>query len=204
MNSRGEHSSPRERPRGRRAEGDSRGDILRAARSLFASRGYRGTTTRLVAEHAGVDVALIHHFFGTKAKLFAESLELPQIASRLSAQLAAPSGDQAEGVARLYLETLFREHGETFAGLLRTVLGSPEDVPELRRIVGEQIVGVASRSLGGPDASLRAELVAAQMIGILVLRHLVGIEPMASTSTEGLMRYLVPALRTYFEPGRED
>ncbi|MCC6238265.1 MAG: TetR family transcriptional regulator [Dehalococcoidia bacterium] len=192
-----------ERSRGRRLAGDSRGDILGAARALFASRGYRGTTTRAVAERAGVDVALIHHFFGTKMRLFAESLELARIAGRLSEQLAAPSGDVAEGVARLYLETLFTEHRDTFAGLLRTVLGSPDDVPELRRIMGEQIVGVASRSLGGPDAALRAELVAAQMIGILVLRHLVGVEPIATTSNEALVRYLVPALRTYLEHGEE-
>lgn len=196
-------AAQRERGRGRRADGDSRGDILRAARSLFASRGYRGTTTRAVAEHAAVDVALIHHFFGTKARLFAESLELPQIAERVSEQLASPDDDVSEGVARLYLETLFNDHRETFASLLRAVVGNPDDVPELRRILGEQLVGVASRALGGPDAALRAELVASQMIGILILRHLVGVEPIASASNDSLVRYLVPALRTYLEQGKE-
>ena len=199
-----ESLSRQERPRGRRPEGDTRGDILRAARALFASRGYRGTTTRSVAEEAGVDVALIHHFFQSKAGLFAQALELPQVAARVSARLTDPEGDVADGIARLYLDELYEEHGDSFAALLRAVLGSPLDVPELRRMAGEQMVAVVARALGGPEAELRAELVAAQLIGILVLRRLLGIEPIASASTDELRRHLVPALRAYMSPPPSD
>jgi len=70
---------PHAKRAGRRAGagGESRDAILRAARVLFAQRGFRGTTMRAIAKRAGVDIALVHYFFGSKPKLFAASIELP-------------------------------------------------------------------------------------------------------------------------------
>ena len=64
--------------RGRRPGApDTRAAILAAARSRFAEHGYAGTTIRAVATDAGVDAALVHHYFGTKDELFLAALELP-------------------------------------------------------------------------------------------------------------------------------
>ncbi len=153
---------------------------------------------RDVAARAGVDASLIHHYFGTKAELFQAALDLPRIAGRVAARISAPTGDIAEGLARLYVEDFFTTEGATFSAMLRTALGSPNDVPQLRRIVEGSIVAVAERELRGPDAALRAEVVAAQMIGIFILRHIVGVKPIATATTEELLRYLVPALHTVF------
>lgn len=181
---------PRRAQRGRRVEGDSRAEILEAARVLFAAGGFQGTTTRRIAERAGVDVALIHHFFGSKAALFAAAIDLPGVAAAVEARITAPAGDRAEGLARLYLEQLFAQNITSFSALLRTALGSPEAIPGLRKMLGETVMLTASRALGGPDAALRAELMAAQMVGILILRHLVGVEPIASASVDDLVRHL--------------
>lgn len=186
------------RRRGPRPEGDSRAEILAAARALFAERGYQATTTRAVALQAGVDVSLIHHYFGTKSELFRAAIELPRIASEVVARLGLPEGDAAEGVARLYLEQFFSREVATFSAMLRTALGTPNEVPQLRRIVEETLVGAASRALEGPDAALRAEIVAAQFIGLFILRHIVGVAPVATASTEELLQYVVPSLRTIF------
>ena len=162
---------------------DTREAILAAARESFADRGFDRASIRAIATVARVDPALVHHYFGTKDRLFQEAIDLPSVASAIAEALAGAHGDVPEAIARLYIEHLFTERTLSFTALLRTALGSPGDVPELRRTVEQQIVGVATRALGGRDAPLRAELVAAQMIGVLVLRHLVGVEPIASTPT---------------------
>ncbi len=193
-------AAPRGRgPRGPRAEGDSRAEILAAARTLFAAKGFRATTTREIAARAGVDPALIHHFFGTKADLFEATVQLPRIAGEVGARLEAPSGDAAEGLARLYVEELFTRDVETFAAMLRTAVSSPEDMPWLRQMMEDTMLAVATRLLRGEHVALRAELIGAQMIGILVLRHLVGVEPIASTSTDDLVAAMAPALRALID-----
>jgi AcrR family transcriptional regulator len=188
------------------AAGDSRAAILAAARALFAERGYRGATTRQIAQRAAVDVALIHHFFGTKAELFEAAVAFPRIGAEIAATLMAPDGemDAAERVARLYLDRLFVEEIETFSAMLRTVVGNPNDVPALRNTVHAMLQGVASRLGDGVRSPLALELIGAQMIGVLVMRHLVRLEPIASTSTDELVRYLAPAFRALLQAGREE
>src|ERR687897_3533809 len=51
--------------------------ILDAARRAFAEQGYQRATIRGVAELAGVDPALVHHYFGTKQELFVAAVRLP-------------------------------------------------------------------------------------------------------------------------------
>ncbi|MEI6665595.1 MAG: TetR family transcriptional regulator [Chloroflexota bacterium] len=189
--------------RGRRAEGDSRADILEAARELFAAKGFKATTTRQVAERAGVDAALIHHFFGSKLELFKAAINIEQMAAALASELAASSGaDAAEGLVRLYLERLFPAQASSLAAVLRTALGSPDEVPQLREMLHGTIVAVASRAIQGEDAALRAELIGSQMMGLLLMRHVVGVEPVASASIDDLVRLLVPPLRTLIEGER--
>ena len=191
--------------RGPRAEGDSRAEILAAARGLFAERGFRATTTRQVAERAGVDVALIHHFFGTKAGLFEAAIDLQRISGQVEAALTAPpGGDPAEAVARLYLERLFAHDLDTFAAVLRTVVSGGDELPWVRGLFEERMLGVVRRALGGPQAALRAEIVAAQLVGLLVLRYVVRIEPLASASTDEVVARIVPALRALLRAGESE
>ena len=81
--------------RGRRpGSPDTRAAILAEARTRFAAQGYAGTSVRAVAAAAGVDAALVHHYFGTKDDLFLAALELPVDPRRLVAPVVAggPAG----------------------------------------------------------------------------------------------------------------
>src|SRR3954469_11292384 len=93
-------------PRGRRPGApDTRADILAAARALFADRGFGRTTIRAVASDAGVDPALVHHYFGTKDDLFVASLQLPvDPRERLAPALAGGPDGAAERILRVFLE----------------------------------------------------------------------------------------------------
>ena len=70
-------------PRARRRPGRPPGpvstsdDVLRAARTLFAERGYQATTVRAIAAAAGVTPAMIHHFFGSKQQVFLAAIRMP-------------------------------------------------------------------------------------------------------------------------------
>jgi AcrR family transcriptional regulator len=69
-------SSPAKATDQRVARGDAtRSQILEAARDVLAADGYSGTTTRAVAERAGVQLSLVHYHFGGKRGLLAAVLE---------------------------------------------------------------------------------------------------------------------------------
>jgi AcrR family transcriptional regulator len=77
-----------ERRRGRRPGGaDTRTALLDAARVEFAERGYEGATVRRIAERAGVDAAMVNHWFGGKEALFAASIDLPISPAEIHAQV---------------------------------------------------------------------------------------------------------------------
>lgn len=190
-------ANKRARRPGRRAggAGESREAILQAARVLFAQLGFRGTTMRAVAERAGVDMALVHYFFGSKPNLFAASVELPIDPERVTALLATRPSAPGQAMARYYLEHLFVERSEAISAMLRAGLGDPECVPALRALIERTLVtATAGRLLGAKDARLRAELAGALMVGLFVNRCIVGVEPLASASVDQLVSLLAPAL----------
>src|ERR671933_897371 len=78
--------------------------ILDAARELFGARGYDGTTIRGIATQAGVDPALVHHFFGSKDDLFLTVLEVPEtVMAGIPPLIAGDPGNAGEHLARFYL-----------------------------------------------------------------------------------------------------
>ncbi|HUJ07993.1 MAG TPA: TetR family transcriptional regulator [Streptosporangiaceae bacterium] len=83
---------------GRRAGATrTREAILESARSLFAELGYQGATIRAIAAAAGVDPALVHHFYGTKEALFAAAMQIPVLPSEaLTEALSAALRNAAE------------------------------------------------------------------------------------------------------------
>jgi len=188
--------SPRRKTRlGRRPgpTGEAQTAILDAARGLFAEQGFRGTTMRAVAERAGVDLALVHYYFETKAKLFDAVVELPIDPARIAALFAEP-GAPGERLARFYLEQLFTTRNEAITAMLRTALGDPDSIPALRALIQRTLVAGAASALRGPDAALRAELIGAHMVGLFVCRCLVGVEPLASLSVDDLVARVAPAI----------
>jgi AcrR family transcriptional regulator len=181
---------------GRRAgaPGESRAAILDAARELFANRGFQQTTTRAIAAAAGVDIALIHYFFGSKDKLFAAAIELPVAPAELEDALKRGAGSRGERLARFFLEGVFSTRSHAVAAMIRAAVSDPGCVPALRKLLHQTVIGAVASSLPGPRATLQAELVGAHLVGLFICRYLVKVEPLASLSTEEVVRFVAPAI----------
>lgn len=186
--------------RGRRAGGaDTRGEILAAARASFADTGYAGTSIRKVAAAAGVDPALVHHYFGTKDDLFLAALRAP-LDPRLVMEAVA-EGDPAQVGERLV--TAFFEVWEDpemrlplLAIVKAGVAGEPgRSVMEaaLQRLVFGHLVEV----LGLDHGARRLSLMASQMVGLVVTRYVLRLEPIASMPVDELAAWLAPTVQRY-------
>ncbi|MGZ6142338.1 MAG: TetR/AcrR family transcriptional regulator [Myxococcales bacterium] len=181
----------------RRGESGSREAILRSARRLFASSGYDRTSVRAVASRAGVDPALVMHFFGSKAELFARSLTLPFELSELEEVLAGERAGLGRRLATFYLKRVFHERAQTVLSLLRSSVTNPEAAAMLRRAIESSAIALLTRAFPGRDAALRGELVASHMIGVFLARHILRIEPLASLDDDRVIALVAPALQHY-------
>ena len=173
--------------------------ILDAARRAFAEQGYQRATIRGVAELAGVDAALVHHYFGTKQGLFAAAMQFPvNPLERLSAVLA----NDPELVGQRLVETFLSiwDHAadqSPLLALVRSAVGDERAAAMLREFITEEVLGQIARRLGSPDARLRATLVGSQVVGLLMLRYIIRVEPLASAPAGQVAAAVGPTLQRY-------
>jgi AcrR family transcriptional regulator len=189
------------RPRtGRRpGAGDTRGYILAAARTAFGERGFEGTTIRDVAARSGVDPALVHHYFGTKQQLFLAAMQIPVDLPSLVPQILA--GPRHEIGAR-FVRSVLREWDApatrpTILGIVRSATTDPVAAGMLRRMLAEGPILSLADALDRPDARLRATLAGSQLIGLVMARYVVGVEPLASAPAELVVRTIGPVIQGY-------
>jgi AcrR family transcriptional regulator len=188
-------SSPRGR---RRGSPDTRSGILAAARALFAEHGYAGTTIRSVATAAGVDAALVHHYFGTKDELFLAALELPvDPRALIGPAMAGPVEEAAERFLGVFLSVW--DDPDIQPSLLSFARGMLD--PSAARLLSKgflpvviQPIGVA---LGVSDPALRMPLVASQVIGLILMRYLLAVEPLASMPRDQVIATFAPTIQRY-------
>jgi AcrR family transcriptional regulator len=186
--------------RGRRAGGaDTRGEILDAARASFADKGYAGTSVRAVAAAAGVDSALVHHYFGTKDDLFLAALEMPTDPRPIMAAVA--EGDR-DGVGRRLVEAFLGvwDDPDTRLPLLALVRSGVAGEPgrsmvetAMRRLV----FGYLVQALDLEDGDRRFALVVTQMAGLVMTRYVLRLEPIASMPREEVVAWLGPTVQRY-------
>ena len=192
--------SPRRRGRPRGGSSDARARIVAAAATEFAARGYDGATMRAIAERAGVDAALVHHYFGTKSALFTATVDIPADPARLLPGALEGDLDTAgERIVRLVLTTWdapsFRARG---VALVRSAIGSRRASALVVGFVAREIVRRIGARLGTEEsASRRASLVATQIIGLIVARYVIALEPVASASVDELVADVGPTLQRY-------
>ena len=191
-----------------RRPGDSgaREAILREARQSFGSAGFSGTTIRGVARAAGVDPALVHHYFGTKNELFAASLELPFDPSVVVPALLAEGLDGlGERVVRTFLGIWDATPGQgPLLALLRSAVSDERAAHSLRDFLTGVVIGPLARAAGTDGAELRASLMASQVVGLAVARYVVRIEPLASASADELAPLVGPTLDRYLRAQPSD
>jgi AcrR family transcriptional regulator len=177
---------------------DTRAAILAAARASFAARGYTGTTVRAVAAEAGVDPALVHHYFGTKDDLFLAALELPVDPREVTAPVVAGGPDGAgERLLRAFLSVWDDEELRLpLLGLVRGVF-DPGGQLLLRDGVLRMVFGPVGSGLGLDRAEERMALVASQMVGIVMLRYVLAVEPLATMPADTVVATYAPTLQRY-------
>jgi AcrR family transcriptional regulator len=153
-------SGPASRRGGRRAgESGTRQAILAAARARFADHGYDGATIRAIAADAGVDPALVHHFYGSKEALFGAAMRLPVIPGEiLTAALAPDARDPRVSMGEHLVRTALSiweapEIRAPFLGLLRSALTSEQAAAMLREFITEAIIGPVARAAGADAAA---------------------------------------------------
>ena len=194
------------RSRTGRRSGDSGSKvaILEAARARFAEHGYQGATIRAIAATAGVDPALVHHFYGSKERLFAAAMELPVIPSEaITAALASrePGSSLGTHMVRSAL-ALWENEGvhDSLEAMLRSALTSEQAAATLRDFMTEAILRpLASVAEGtNPDrTSFRASLIATQMLGLAVGRYVLRFGPVAEASPDELAAAIGPVIDRY-------
>jgi AcrR family transcriptional regulator len=173
--------------------------ILDAARRAFAELGYQRATIRGVADLAGVDPALVHHYFGTKQALFVAAVQLP--VNPVEHLMAVLAEDPAQAGRRM-VETFLAiwDHAASQSPLLalvRSAVGDEHAAALLREFITEEVLGQIARRLGSPDARLRATLAGSQIIGLAMARYIVKVEPLASAPPEQVAAAVGPTLQRY-------
>ncbi|MFK0242562.1 TetR family transcriptional regulator [Microbacterium sp. NPDC090281] len=193
-----EQKPPRRRGRPRGVS-DSRARIIAAAVDDFGEKGYDGATIRSIAARAGVDSALVHHYFGTKADLFAEAVGIPLRPDiDVPGILAGPRGEIGERLIRYVLEAFEQpEVRRRGVMLLRTAIGSRLTTPLLAGFLSRELLSRVARSLDADDADLRASLVASQIAGMLIARYVLRLPALAAASVDELVAWVGPTVQRY-------
>ncbi|MCX4698891.1 TetR family transcriptional regulator [Streptomyces sp. NBC_01373] len=189
----------RRRGRRRRTESaDTRDRILAVAREEFSERGYEQTSVRGIAKAAGVDSALVHHYFGTKEKVFEAAIEValaPALTGR-DVALAGPADTVGERLTRMFFGLWENPVTRTpLLAIVRSAVTNDTAAAVFRRLVSVQLLLRIAGELDAPDAELRAELAAAQLVGIAMLRYVIKVEPLASAEVEAIIARVAPVVQ---------
>lgn len=174
---------------------------MATARRMFAERGYDKTSLRDIAAAAGVDPALIRHYFGSKAELFRATVGWPFDPEQFGARILGEGrADLPERLTRAFFELW--EQPDTRAPLLAILRGAAtheESAALVRQFIEQRLYPLIATALTGPDAALRVDLAMGQLLGIAYLRHVLRIEPIASRTAEELIAGALPAVRAHLE-----
>ncbi|HEU5037228.1 MAG TPA: TetR family transcriptional regulator [Nocardioides sp.] len=185
--------------RGRRPGApDTRAAILVAARTAFAAQGYAGASVRSIATAAGVDAALVHHYFGSKDDLFIASLELP-VDPRVAIRPVVEGGLPGAGERLMRLFVSVWDDEQTRLPLLALVRGilDPGGQQLVRDGFLRMVLEPLAAGLEVDEPERRMPLVASQLVGLVVLRYVLAVEPLASTSADELVAVYGPTLQRY-------
>jgi AcrR family transcriptional regulator len=177
----------------------TRDAILVAARESFTASGYDQASIRDIARRAGVDPALVHHYFGTKQELFTEAVELPvDLVAVVEAFVRGDRDRIGERIVGLMLSVWDnRTDRSPLIALIRSAVTSEDAARMLREFMVSVLFVRLAEALQAPDAPLRASLAASQMMGLLIARYVVRVEPLASAPAAQLVAAIGPNIQRY-------
>jgi AcrR family transcriptional regulator len=179
--------------------GSTREAILGSARREFAAGGFERATIRRIAGGAGVDPALVHHYFGTKDDLLIEAIRIPVLPDVMLERVTRDDPSRTgEEVARLFFSVWEQPESRTILlGLLRSAMTHDRAAEMLRDMVTRRLLSPVAGVLARERAELRAGLAATQLIGLAIARYVVGLEPIAEASLDDLVAAVAPTIQRY-------
>lgn len=187
-------------PKSRDAD-NTRQLLLRAARYRFARDGYAATKVRDIASDAGVNMALINRYFTSKEGLFEACLQ------RVDHELGAAANPDLtlDRIVQTVLTkvTATASDDEQLQLLLLLRTSGDERADDIRRGIlhsfTERLAATSGWRAGDPSTEpllLRAQLVIATSLGIVMLRSSIKLEPLSSASADELVAPMGELLRT--------
>jgi AcrR family transcriptional regulator len=179
---------------------DTKQSILDAARTVFAERGFDKASIRAIATEAKVDPALVHHYFGTKEKLFLASMNAPiNPAELIPKALEGPRDQAGERLVRLVLSVWDSPAGAAAIAMFRSALTNEWTARLLREFVITQILrkAIAELTMDPAEAPMRSALLATQIAGLVTIRYVLKIEPVASAPAESLVKAMAPNVQRF-------
>lgn len=191
---------PRRKPPGRpTGTSDTKETILSCARELFARNGFKNTSVRSIGAAAGVDAALVHHYFGTKQQLFAAAVHIPIDPQMVLGPLrSTPVDELGHTLPSLLLPIWDSELGAGFIAALRTMLGGDE-VTLLRTFLEDVITAEVGARVDNPPGTgrIRVQFVASQLMGVVMARYILELEPFRSLPVPQIIETIGPNLQRY-------
>ncbi|MGI8816655.1 MAG: TetR/AcrR family transcriptional regulator [Pseudonocardia sp.] len=196
---RAEPAGPPVRRRGRRPAGQqTREALLAAARAEFAERGYDQARVRSIAAAAGVDPAMVNHWFGGKDGLFTAALDLPVDPTAVIKLILGGGPEQAgERIVRTFLSVWDPNGGGPFVAMLRSASSHEQAARMVREFVTDRIFGPLAATLDSDQPKLRATLCGSQVVGLGMTRYVIRLDPIASADVETLVAAIGPTLQRY-------
>jgi len=166
---------------------------------LFARNGIASTSIRAVAAAAGVDSALVHHYFGTKERLFAAAVRVPIDPMDIIGPLReTPVEELGHKIPSMLLPLWDSEVGAGFIATLRSILAGSE-VNLFRSFISDVIAVEVGARIDNPPGSgiIRIQFVASQLVGVLMARYILDLEPFKSLPAEQIVETIAPNLQRY-------
>ena len=190
---------------------DTRAEIVEAAAVAFLEGGFEGTSLRAVAARAGVDPALVHHYFpGGKPELFNAAMQegadprliLDVVLSEdHTARVAAHPGAKGEAIVAHFIrmwDEAAADGGDPFVSFTQAAASSADAAAGVRRFLEERIWAKLGDEGRPPDElSRRRALIASQLMGLGFARYVLRLEPVAGADPDELGRWVGPAIERY-------
>ena len=180
-------------------QSDTRDRILTSARELFARNGIDKTSIRAIAAAAGVDAALVHHYFGTKQQLFAAAIHIPIDPMQVIGPMReTPLEELGLKLPSMLLPLWDSELGSGFIATLRSLLAG-NDVSLVRSFLQEVISVEVGKRVDDPPGSgrIRVQFVASQLVGVVMARYILELEPFKSLPVQQVADTIAPNLQRY-------
>jgi AcrR family transcriptional regulator len=183
----------------REARGVTIAQIERVARRSFAEDGWAGTSLRAIAREVGVDPALVHYYFASKEELL-DAVTTPPAAWIESIQVTAsvPLRERGEAIVRNVIWTWYQpEIRDALTSILLTAAHEPRTREKLRRLISASLLPAVAARIEADERLLRASLIGSQVLGLVMLRYVWQIEPLASLPDDQLVALVAPTVQRY-------